>query len=135
MWTTDAGIKRFFAPASHVEARVGGPYTIIFDPAHDPNGDAAGTNGSKVLRVEAPKLFVAEWDCGVPDISPSLKKITNPSTIELRFEPVDATHTRVKITHAGFRTDGEWPKAYAFFKDAAWPKVMRDFQSATARRP
>jgi uncharacterized protein YndB with AHSA1/START domain len=129
LWSTEAGIRKFFAPASHVDARPGGAYTIVFDPAHDPEGARAGTRGAKVLRADAPHAFDFEWDVGVPGLSESLKSPDHePTWVELRFEPLPDHRTRVRFAHRGFRSGGEWDAAFAFFRERAWPRVLQSLQ-------
>jgi hypothetical protein len=41
----------------------------------------------------------------------------------LRFEPVNATTTRVSLHHVGWGDGGEWDRAYAYF-DRAWSNVL-----------
>src|SRR5579864_4646548 len=48
MWTTEVGVHAFFAPAAKIDPKLGGTYTIIFDPSVDPNGDSLGTNGARI---------------------------------------------------------------------------------------
>ena len=45
-WTTPEGVKTFFAPGCNVEARVDGPYDILFAPDARP-----GKRGAEGLRV------------------------------------------------------------------------------------
>jgi Activator of Hsp90 ATPase homolog 1-like protein len=48
LWTTEAGVKKWFAPGARIEARVGGRYEIIFDPVTDADGSVRGTKGARV---------------------------------------------------------------------------------------
>src|SRR5260221_6025913 len=61
MWTTEIGVHAVFDPASKIEPKAGGAYTIIFDPAADPNGDLLGTNGARILEFERPGKLSFEW--------------------------------------------------------------------------
>jgi uncharacterized protein YndB with AHSA1/START domain len=47
-WTTEAGVRSFFAPACAVELRVNGPYEIVFNPEAKP-----GQRGAEGMRDEA----------------------------------------------------------------------------------
>jgi uncharacterized protein YndB with AHSA1/START domain len=73
LWTTEQGTRSFFAPDGHVEARAGGRYEMIFNPAGDPEGARAGTRGAKVLRFEPDRRLDFEWSVGVPAVSWDLK--------------------------------------------------------------
>lgn len=46
-WTTNDGVKSFFAPDCNVEARLDGPYEIYFLPDADP-----GFKGSDSMTVK-----------------------------------------------------------------------------------
>src|SRR6185295_18826531 len=61
LWTTDAGVKRFFAPDAHIDARPGGRYEILFAPDRDPLGLSHGTAGAHVLRLVPARLVAFEW--------------------------------------------------------------------------
>lgn len=46
-WTTEDGIRSFFAPDVRVRLEVGGPYEIYFDPQAEPGRRGAEENESE----------------------------------------------------------------------------------------
>jgi len=82
--TTPARLERWFAPV-HGELRVGGSYQV------------EGNAGGVVQTCEPPSRFTATWVMGEP-----------PSLIDVRVEPVDAGHTRLRLVHTGDVEAGFW---------------------------
>lgn len=138
LWTTEDGVRSFFARDTHVEARAGGRYEMIFNPAGDPEGAQAGTKGARILRYEPGRRLDFEWSVGVPSVSIDLKSADFATWVEVTFEPVagrpDAT--RVRLVHEGFRTGGSWDAAYPFFQKS-WRDVLDRLTAyvATGRKP
>ena len=52
LWSTEAGVRRFFAPAARIGTDVGDPFVIIFNPEGDPEGAEHGTRGAVLRGVE-----------------------------------------------------------------------------------
>ncbi len=124
LWTTDDGVKKFLAPAAHIDARVGGRYQIIFDPASDPEGAHHGTKVGKILRLVPDKEVAFDWP--MPPFGPELGGPPVPTWVELQFLPApDGTgRTRLRFAQYGFRTGGKWDDAFAMFRDRNWPLVL-----------
>jgi uncharacterized protein YndB with AHSA1/START domain len=119
-WTTSEGIVSFFAPEARVEARPDGPFTIIIDPYAAPGQQ--GADDMKVLAVEHEQLLSFTWNA-----PPSLPQARQQRTVVvLRFAP-QADGTRLTLSHLGWGSTGEWPKARAYF-ERAWPNVLKQLQ-------
>ena len=116
-WTTREGITSFFAPDAKIEARVGGPFQIYFDP-----GAPAGSKGADDMRfmaLQPQRMLSFDWNA-----PPSLPEARAQRTVVIvRFEPVNAAATRVSLHHVGWGDGGEWDRAYAYF-DRAWSNVL-----------
>jgi uncharacterized protein YndB with AHSA1/START domain len=111
-WTTEEGIKTFFAPGAHIEPRVDGAYEIFFSPAAPPG--QRGGEGLRILAFEPPRRLSFTWNA--PPNQPYVRAQRTVVTIDLA--PVDARHTRLRFTHAGWGEGPEWDAAYAYFDDA-----------------
>jgi uncharacterized protein YndB with AHSA1/START domain len=127
-WTTREGIVGFFAPDARIEARVGGAFSIHFDP-----GAPAGSKGADDMRFMAlqPKQMLSfEWNA-----PPFLPEARNQRTfVIVRFEPLGDKSTRVLLHHTGWGHGGEWDKAYAYF-DRAWGNVLGNLKQRFERGP
>jgi len=77
-------LERWFAPV-HGELRVGGTYQV------------EGNAGGVVQTCEPPSRFTATWVMGEP-----------PSLIDVRVEPVDTAHSRLRLIHTGEVEAGFW---------------------------
>ena len=138
LWTTEDGVRSFFARDAHVEPAAGVRYEMIFHPAADPEGARAGTKGARILRYEPDRRLDFEWSVGVPSVSIDLKSADFATWVEVTFEPIagrpDAT--RVRLVHEGLRNGGSWDAAYPFFQKS-WRDVLDRLSAycATGRKP
>jgi uncharacterized protein YndB with AHSA1/START domain len=127
-WTTREGIVSFFAPDARVEPRVGGAFSIHFDP-----GAPAGSKGAddmRFLALQPQQMLSFEWNA-----PPFLPEARNQRTfVIVRFEPLGEKSTRVTLHHTGWGNGGEWDKAYAYF-DRAWGNVLAKLKQRFERGP
>lgn len=116
-WTTREGIVSFFAPDARVEPRVGGVFSIHFDPGAAPG--LKGADDMHFMALQPKKMLSFEWNA-----PPSLPEARAQRTfVVVRFAAVDAQHTRVSLHHTGWGDGGEWDRAYTYF-DRAWGGVL-----------
>ena len=115
-WTTEKGIKSFFAPACNVDIRPGGAYEIYFNP-EAPSGERGG-EGLRVMAVQPTKMLSFTWNA-----PPSLPQVRGQYThVVLRFFN-EAEGTRVTLYHDGWGSDGEWDEAFVYFQ-RAWTDIV-----------
>ena len=120
-WTTSDGIKSFFAPDAHVEARPDGPFQIYINPYAQPG--MKGADDMRFLAVQEPKFFSFTWNA-----PPSLPDARRQRTfVTVRLTPVSDTETRVVLHHSGWGEGGQWDQAYAYF-DRAWGNVLANLK-------
>jgi len=126
-WTTEEGVKSFLAPAAHVDARVDGPFEILFDPSK-PAGEQ-GSEGMRFLAIQPMKMIAFTWNA--PPHLPEIRKQRTHVTV--RFERVDETHTRVNLTHVGWGSGGQWDEAFVYFQKAwngfVFPALRKRFET------
>ena len=116
-WTTEEGIKSFFAPAGQVDLKVDGTYDIWFNPDGKPG--ERGAEGMRILGVELEKRFVFTWNA-----PPTIPTIRGQRTIViLDFTASTRTQTRVRFTQMGWGEGTDWDAAYSYF-DRAWGAVV-----------
>lgn len=112
-WTTEDGVKSFFAPGCHIEPRVDGAYEIFFNPQGEPG--QRGAEGMRILAFEPEKRLAFTWNA-----PPTIPAIRGQRTmVEVTFASLDAQRTRVRFTHLGWGEGADWDAAYAYF-DTAW---------------
>ncbi|GAB4039782.1 MAG: hypothetical protein Fur0014_09780 [Rubrivivax sp.] len=127
-WTTTDGVTTFFAPAAEVEARVGGPFRIYFDPTAEPG--SRGADDTRVLAVQPKRMISFDWNA-----PPSLPQARQQRTfVIVRLHPVDERRTRVTLHHTGWGEGGQWDQAYAYF-DRAWDNVLAGLKERFERGP
>jgi uncharacterized protein YndB with AHSA1/START domain len=126
-WTTEAGIRTFFAPAANIEPRVDGAFEILFDPSA-PAGKR-GAEGLRILVFEPERRLSFTWNA--PDDQPAVRAQRTVVTIELK--PLDAAHTALRFTQSGWGEGADWDKALAYF-EGAWggfvlPSLIHRFKA------
>lgn len=120
-WTSSAGISSFFAPEAEVDARPDGAFHIYMDPYGKPG--MKGADGMRILAIEPEKLLSFTWNA--PPHLPEAR--AQRTVVILRFAP-EGEGTRLSLSHLGWGSGGEWPKARAYF-EKAWPNVLKNLQT------
>ena len=117
-WTTEAGIKSFFAPGCSVAAQVGGQYEIYFNPT----GEAGkrGAEGTKILALEPDRMLAFTWN-NPPHIAPIRWQYTS---VVVKLTPIGADRTRVSLSHTGWGDSKDWDLAFAYFSKAWRDQVL-----------
>ena len=146
LWTSEEGIKKFFAPAARVDARAGGRYEILFAPAKDPEGNSHGTKGARLLRLVPGKELAFEWitfagdellGYNAPPYAPAAERNVRPlpTWVELRFDPVEGEpeQTQLRFAHYGFRDGEKWEKSVHWF-ERAWKGVLDELAAYCQNR-
>jgi uncharacterized protein YndB with AHSA1/START domain len=113
LWTTEEGLKSFFAPGCRIEPRVDGAYEIYFAPSAPPGG--RGAEGTRILAFEPGKRLVFTWNA--PPSQPAIR--AQRTVVEIRIAPEGDKKTRLVFTHSGWGDGPEWDATYAYF-DKAW---------------
>jgi len=143
MWSTDDGVRSFFAPASRIGRGAGEEYTILFSPAADPQGLAHGTKGARILAASPGRFLAFEWITFAGDASlgrnappiappPVRNELPLPTWVEIDFLPSGSTATRIAFRHYGFRDGDIWAASQAWFT-GAWDHVLDALAAACAK--
>jgi uncharacterized protein YndB with AHSA1/START domain len=128
-WTTEDGIRSFFARGSHIEPRVDGAYEIFFDPSEPPG--KRGGDGMRVLGLEPPRRLVFTWNA--PPDQPFAR--AQRTVVALDLEPAGEGRTRLRFSHSGWGEGPEWDKAFAYFDDAWGGFVLPNLRYSLAHGP
>jgi uncharacterized protein YndB with AHSA1/START domain len=116
-WTTEEGVRSFFAPACNVDLRPDGPYEIFFNPDAPP-GERGG-EGLRVMAVQPKKMLSFTWNA-----PPSLPEAREQRThVVLRFDREGQNLTQVTLHHDGWGLGGGWDESYAYF-ERAWNSIV-----------
>jgi hypothetical protein len=142
MWATEAGVRRFYAPAAHVDGSVGGRYTIMFFPAEDPEGRVHGTAGAHLLAADPGRFLAFEWVVfagddtkgqNAPPYAPPAMRLPDPlpTWVEIALTPAGAG-THVEFRHYGFGEGELWGRSHAWFS-RAWSGVLSQMRDVCGR--
>lgn len=116
-WTTEEGVKSFFASKCRIQLEPDGPYEIYFNP-DAPAGERGG-EGLRVLAVQPKKMFSFTWNA-----PPTLPEVRGQRThVILRFYEAGPASTRVTLRHDGWGKGGQWDQAFEYF-EGAWNEVV-----------
>lgn len=116
-WTTEEGVKTFFAPEAHIDLQPGGKYELIFMP--DGEEGKRGAEGCTIIEFTQDKHLAFTWS-----FPPSMPAIRDKFIrVDVRFEAIDPEITEVKIVHTGWQTGHQWFRGMAYF-EKAWELVL-----------
>jgi uncharacterized protein YndB with AHSA1/START domain len=118
-WTSEEGVKTFFAPGARLEPRVDGAYEIFFNPTAQPG--QRGAEGMRVLAFDPPRRLAFTWNA--PPTIPAIRGQRTMVVVELAPVAGAPARTRLRFTHLGWGEGAEWDQAYAYF-DHAWGGVV-----------
>jgi uncharacterized protein YndB with AHSA1/START domain len=112
-WSSEKGIKKFFAPACNYELKTFGKLDIFFAP-QAPAGQR-GAEDNRILGVEEKKMVSFTWDA--PPQYPEIRK--QRTLVTVRFYPTSANQTLVTLTQTGWGQGADWETVRTYF-DNAW---------------
>ena len=118
-WTTNEGIKSFFAQDCEVELQLGGKYEMYF--LEDAPTGQRGSEGCKVLSFIPYEMFSFSWNA--PPQFPSIRNSGTHTYIVLNFEKIKPRKTKIRLRHLGWQEGKTWDEVFAYF-DEAWAKVL-----------
>ncbi|MGC9367520.1 MAG: SRPBCC family protein [bacterium] len=124
-WTTESGVRTFFAPQSRINLSEGGEYEMYFFP-DAPEGYKGG-EGCKVLKVIPPTHFAFTWN--FPPSIPLLRNSSAKTEVSIDLEKISSSTTRVKLTHYGWQEGEDWDSGFDYFT-AAWSVVLNRLKSS-----
>jgi uncharacterized protein YndB with AHSA1/START domain len=133
-WTSEAGLRPFFAPQSKVDLRIGGLYEMYFDAAA-PEGQR-GSEGCRILAYEPQRMLSFSWNA--PPHLPFARE--HHTWVVLEFDEVDEGTVRVRLTHLGFNElkaahpahAAEFDQARTYF-ERAWPHLLQSMREHLER--
>ena len=124
-WTTEEGIKSFFAPECNIELRIDGPFELFFLLDGEPG--KRGGEGVRYLAIQPEKMLSFTWNAP-PHLPEARAQWTH---VTVRFFEEEGVRTRVTIHHDGWGEGGEWDEALAYFEhawlEAVLPNLVKRF--------
>lgn len=118
-WTTEQGVKSFFAPDCFIDLKPGGAYEMYFNSVAEP-GERGG-EGCLILAIQKPAMFSFTWN--FPPEIPLLRNDHQHTHITLRLSAALQGSTLVRIIQDGWGGGVEWEKGFAYFS-RAWGEIV-----------
>ena len=116
-WTTEEGIKSFFAPECNIELKVGGAYELLFDL--EAESGSQGSEGMIIMAFQPKEMLSFTWNA-----PPSYPNIRGQMThVVLRLSEEGEKSTKLRLSHDGWGSGEEWDQVYHYF-DVAWKEVV-----------
>lgn len=111
-WSTETGVRSFFAPGARIEPKVDGAYEIWFMP--DAPAGQRGGDDLRVLAFEPNRRLAFTWNA-----PPSLPHTRGQRTmVVIDLKPTGDRKTRVRLTHLGWGEGREWDATFDYFAKA-----------------
>jgi len=123
LWTTEEGIKKFFAPNCSVDLRVGGPFEMYF-LAEAKEGER-GSEGCKFLSYIPNEMVSFSWNA--PPQFPTIRNGKHYTWVVITFSAKSSNETKVRLQHLGWLEGEEWDAVFNYF-DLAWARVLESFK-------
>lgn len=111
-WSSEKGIRKFFAPACNYELQTFGKLDIFFAPDAPPG--QRGAEDNRILAVEEKKMVSFTWDA--PPQYPAIRK--QRTLVTVRFYPTSEKETLVTLTQTGWGQGPDWDTVLNYFKGA-----------------
>lgn len=128
VWTTPAGVSKFFAPSSRIDLAIGGAYEMIF-MEEAPLG-TRGSEGCTILSFSPGRMLSFTWNA-----PPHFPMVRGCHTwVVLLMDPLPGGGTQLTLTHTGWGEGSEWDKAFAYF-ERAWSLVLARLRHSFEKGP
>ena len=120
-WTTNEGMQSWLVENTNIELKLGGKFEIYFG-ADLPEG-SRGSELCTILSYAPQKMLSFTWNA--PPTIPTLRAGGPCTWVVVNFTEIDATQTKIELTHFGIKSGAEdWDAYYAYF-ESAWGYVMQ----------
>jgi len=121
-WTTEEGIKSFFAPECDIELKIGGKYECYFTLTNEVG--QRGSEDCKILSYLPYKMLSFSWG-GRAGKHPTVRK--EKTWVVIEFIRMDNKKTKLTFTNLGYKNGEEWDDAYDYFRNA-WAGVLKTLE-------
>jgi uncharacterized protein YndB with AHSA1/START domain len=124
-FSNNALLQAWLAPKASVNAKVGGPYELFWEP---PNRADNSTIGCRVTAAQPDQLLAFQWRS--PKQFKPFANGADPLThVVVSFAPdaTDARKTRVILIHSGWRSTARWEEARRW-QERAWRLALGELE-------
>lgn len=117
LWSTEEGVRSFFARGARIEPRVDGAYEILFSPDSPPG--QRGAEGLRIVVFEPPRRIAFTWNA--PPKLPSVRE--QRTIVEIQLTATSQETTQMVFLQYGWGRGQEWDAAYEYFNDS-WNRIV-----------
>ena len=126
LFTTQAGLESWLAPAAEVELRVGGRYALYWQPG---TREDNSTIGCAITALATEELIAFQWRS--PVMFKPFANGADPLTHVVVSFARTAGGTRVHLVHSGWRSAPEWEEARVW-QERAWRGAFAELERVAA---
>ncbi|MEM1322826.1 MAG: SRPBCC domain-containing protein [Bacteroidota bacterium] len=116
-WTTEEGIRSFFAEDCRIDLRIGGAYEMYF--RKDLPEGQRGSEGCVILSYVPGRMLSFDWNA--PNEFPEVRK--ERTWVVIQLQATENKQTQVELFHLGWQEGEEWEDVFDYF-DNAWQRVL-----------
>jgi uncharacterized protein YndB with AHSA1/START domain len=127
-FTTEEGVKTFFAPEAKVKLELLGSYEMYFLLDNEPG--KRGGEGNQVLSFIPEKMLSFSWNA--PPEFPEERE--QKTYVIVEFEENGVESTKVVLRHFFEREGGRWNEVYNYFVKA-WDIVLGKLEESFEKGP
>jgi uncharacterized protein YndB with AHSA1/START domain len=117
-WTTNKGVRSFFAPDSDIECTIGGKYEVFFNSLMPYGGK--GSEGCQITSYVPNEMLSFTWNA--PPSIPALRNSGAFTNVVIKLSRAD-DQTKVELTHFVDKEGEDWEQYYEYFL-RAWDVVL-----------
>ena len=117
-WTKSDQITKWFSPDARVNAKVGGPFELFFDPRD--HGHQC-TKGCVFTLIEPQKELRFTWK-GPDQFAELMNKLASLTSVRVAFHS-EKESTRVVVEHSGWGEGEDWVQARDWHQHA-WEEAL-----------
>lgn len=129
LWTDSGKLEQWLTAKANVEARLGGPYELFWDPS-TPSDNS--TLGCKVMALAPHRLLAFEWRGPVP-FADLMNVEPFPTWASVSFEAIAPNETHIHFRHSGWGTGERWDAARDWQKNA-WSLAFDELIKSLSER-
>lgn len=118
-WTTEDGLRSFFAPDCKMELRMDGPFEMYFLTENAVG--SKGSEGCKILSFVPKRMLSFSWNC--PPQFEELRAKGPQTYVVIELQEEAKGSTMVTLQHLGWPEGDDWEEVFKYF-EKAWTKVL-----------
>ncbi len=124
LWTDSKQLEKWLTTKAKVQAEVGGPFELFWDPE---NPSENSTLGCKIIALAPRRLLSFQWRGPVP-YADLMNFEPFPTWVSISFESVATEETVIHFRHSGWGKSARWNEAREW-QNKAWIGAFAELEN------